>query len=40
MTGKTMKSVKIGAVSGNAGWRIIFRWKNAAAHQVQITDYH
>ena len=24
----------------NDQWRIVFRWENAAAHEVQITDYH
>lgn len=24
----------------NNQWRIIFRWKDSAAHDVQIMDYH
>ncbi len=24
----------------NDQWRICFRWKNADAHDVEITDYH
>jgi proteic killer suppression protein len=24
----------------NNQWRIVFRWHNASAHHVQITDYH
>ena len=24
----------------NQQWRIVFRWRNAQAHQVQIVDYH
>lgn len=24
----------------NAQWRIIFKWKGANAHEVQIIDYH
>lgn len=28
------------AISVNNQWRIIFRWKNRNAHDVQIIDYH
>ena len=24
----------------NAQWRIVFKWKGANAHEVQIIDYH
>ena len=24
----------------NSQWRIVFRWKDAGAHDVQIVDYH
>ncbi|PKB81019.1 MAG: plasmid maintenance system killer [SAR202 cluster bacterium Io17-Chloro-G9] len=24
----------------NNQWRVCFRWENADAHQVEITDYH
>ncbi|MFY0608129.1 MAG: type II toxin-antitoxin system RelE/ParE family toxin [Cyclobacteriaceae bacterium] len=28
------------AISINDQWRVIFRWENADAHDVQIIDYH
>ncbi|WP_439101618.1 type II toxin-antitoxin system RelE/ParE family toxin [Congregibacter sp.] len=24
----------------NSQWRVVFRWKSSAAHDVQIVDYH
>ncbi len=24
----------------NDQWRVVFRWKNNAAHEVQVIDYH
>ena len=28
------------AIWVNAQWRIIFRWKNGTAYNVQLVDYH
>ncbi|MCJ8271791.1 MAG: type II toxin-antitoxin system RelE/ParE family toxin [Psychrosphaera sp.] len=28
------------AIWVNTQWRIIFKWKNGAAHDVQLIDYH
>lgn len=28
------------AIWVNSQWRIIFKWKNGSAHDVQLIDYH
>lgn len=28
------------SVRVNDQWRIVFRWKDGAAHEVKLTDYH
>jgi len=33
--GKDFYSIRI-----NNQWRIVFKWKNNHAHEVEITDYH
>jgi len=33
--GKDFHSIRI-----NDQWRIVFRWENGHAHDVEITDYH
>lgn len=34
-TGKDFHSIRI-----NSQWRIVFKWKNNNAHDVEIMDYH
>ncbi len=34
------KDAGLHSIRINQQWRIVFRWKDGAAHEVTITDYH